>query len=236
MPTSSTYLLTPVMSFVGWLSPPTVLDVGCGYGSWGLLLRQHLETPWEFGERGPVWHRRIEGIEAWSDYRNPLWSYAYDRVVVAEAARHLQTIPDDSFRLALCLEVLEHLTPAAGTRLVRELRRVATHVVLSTPDRPMTQGKLCGNPFEEHKSWWSWRALQGQGAIGRLPASGSTVALFSKKPEMLRPWLHGLKLRSLGPIASPSLRSVGQRLLHRVHLHPGAPEYDGGGPSLEYTR
>jgi hypothetical protein len=236
MPASSTYLLTPVMSFIGWLNPSSILDVGCGYGSWGLLLRQHLEAPWELINGRPLWHRRIEGIEAWSDYRNALWSYAYDRVVVAEAATYLETVRDDSFGLALCLEVLEHLTPAAGTDLVSELRRVATHVVLTTPDRPMTQGELCRNPFEEHKSWWSWRALHREGAMARLPASGSTVALFSKEPEALRPWLQGLRLRSLGPISSPSLRLAGQRLLRWARLHPGAPENDGGGPSLEYRK
>ena len=85
MPTCSSYLLTPVVSFTGWLDPQSVLDVGCGYGQWGMLLRQHLDYPWQLHAGIPRWNRRIDGIEAWEPYRNPLWDFAYDKVVVKEA-------------------------------------------------------------------------------------------------------------------------------------------------------
>ena len=61
MPTSSSYILTPVVSFTSWLDPQSVLDVGCGYGQWGILLRQHIDYPWEIHAGIPRWNRRIDG-------------------------------------------------------------------------------------------------------------------------------------------------------------------------------
>lgn len=232
MPTSSSYLLTPVVSFTSWLNPQSVLDVGCGYGQWGMLLRQHIDCPWEIHAGIPRWNRRIEGIEAWEPYRNPLWDFAYDKVVVEEAISFLSAVNSDTYELALCVEVLEHMEAQTGRELLDHLRRVSRHVLITTPDRPLLQSEVCGNPYETHHSWWSYGALKEAGAIGRLPASGATVALFSKSPEMLESWRRGIRLRALGPIVPAPARAAAQRVLHQLGRHPGPPTA-GSGPVVE---
>lgn len=232
MPTSSSYLLTPVISFTGWLSPQSVLDVGCSYGQWGMLLRQHIDYPWEIHAGVPCWNRRIDGIEAWEPYRNPLWDFAYDNVEVKEASSFLSAVSSDTYELTLCVEVLEHMEVQTGRELLDHLKRVSEHVLVTTPDRPLLQGEVCGNPYETHRAWWSWSALKEAGAVGRLPASGATVALFSRRPEMLESWQRGIRLRALGPIVPAPARATAQRVLHRLGKHPGPPT-GGGGPAIE---
>lgn len=207
-----------------------MLDVGCGYGTWGVLLRQHLEEEWR-AERGRLkWDRRIEGVEVWEGYRNPLWELFYDRVGVGDAHDFLQGYESKSFDLALCIEVLEHLSPEQGKHLVEELQRIATHVLLTTPDYAMPQEALLGNPYERHHSWWSWKALKKLGSVGRLPASGSTVALFSSRPSEIAGWLRGASLRTLGPLVPHRIRRNSQIILHWLGLHPGPPQAGEGAP------
>lgn len=232
MPTSSSYILTPVVSFTGWLGPQSVLDVGCGYGQWGMLLRQHIDYPWEIHAGTPHWNRRIDGIEAWESYRNPLWDFAYDKVVVEEATSFLSTVGSDTYGLALCVEVLEHMTVQEGRELLDNLKRVSEHVLVTTPDLPLLQGEVCGNPYETHHAWWSWAALKEAGAVGRLPASGATVALFSKSPNVLEFWQRGIRLRALGPLVPAPARATAQWVLHQLGRHPGPPAA-GAGPAVE---
>ncbi len=226
MPTSSSYILTPVLSFVSWLGPRSVLDVGCGYGQWGILLRQHLDYPWTIESTHPRWGRRIDAIEVWEGYRTSLWNFAYDHVVVGDALSVVRELPSGEYDLALCVELLEHLPPPRGRLLLGELRRVAAHLLVTTPDLPMAQGEIAGNPHERHRSFWSWTALKREGATARLPASGATVAVFSSRPHELRSWLRSRRLRVLGPLLPPRLRSLGQQCLAAVGLHPGAPAAD----------
>lgn len=232
MPTSSSYILTPVISFAGWLNPQSVLDVGCGYGQWGMLLRQHLDCPWDIHEGIPRWRRRIDGVEAWEPYRNSLWDFAYDEIKVKEATSLLSELDANAYELTLCIEVLEHMTVQAGRGLLSNLKRVSEHVLVTTPDRPLLQDDIGGNPYETHHAWWSWGALKEAGAVGRLPASGATVALFSNKPEKLQLWQRGIRFRVLGPIVPASVRTAAQTVLHRLGRHPGPP-CAGGGPALE---
>jgi hypothetical protein len=232
MPTSSSYLLSPVISFMGWLNPQSVLDVGCGYGQWGVLLRQHLDHPWELHAGIPRWNRRIDGVEVWEPYRNPLWDFAYSTVVVKDATSFLSGVDSDTYELALCAEVLEHMEAQKGRKLLDHLRRVSRHVLITTPDRPLLQGEVCGNPYESHHAWWSWAALKEAGAVGRLPASGATVALFSKSPETLESWQRGIRLRALGPIVPAPARAAAQRILYHLGRHPGPPS-SGIGPAVE---
>lgn len=230
MPTSSAHMLTPVMSFVGWLNPRSVLDLGCGYGHWGTLLRQYLDHPWVIESGRPRWDRQIDAVEVWDGYHNPLWEFAYDRLVISDALDFLPKVPDAEYDLILCIEVLEHLPPEDGDRLLRHLRRTATHVLVTTPDQPVHQHDLCSNPHETHLSWWSWRALRRVGAVARLPAAGSTIAVFSNQPQQLEPWLRSVRLRTLGPLVPPRLRRFAQVALHRMGLHPGPPSLGTGPP------
>ena len=48
-----------------------ILDIGCGFGKYGMLFREYLDVWHERYER-QQWRVRLVGIEAYEQYRNPI--------------------------------------------------------------------------------------------------------------------------------------------------------------------
>src|SRR5689334_10233491 len=67
-----------ILDQVARLEPTSVIDIGVGYGKWGLLLREQLD--WTHG-RLPrdEWEARIDGIEVFP-YQSPLHEWVYDEI------------------------------------------------------------------------------------------------------------------------------------------------------------
>ena len=103
---------------VPWLieryAPQTVIDVGCGTGSWAAV----------FLENGCA----VIGMDR-EDVPDGLLEIPRERFRVVDFEQQLE--PEAHFDLALCLEVAEHLTAPGGERLVRYLTRVADVVLFS---------------------------------------------------------------------------------------------------------
>jgi hypothetical protein len=68
-----------VLHFAQACQPRSVLDVGIGTGSYGLLLRQSLDIG--HGRILPEeWRVQIDGVEIFEGHHNPVWDHAYSRV------------------------------------------------------------------------------------------------------------------------------------------------------------
>jgi SAM-dependent methyltransferase len=96
----------------------SMLDVGCGPGSW-LAVAQRLGVPRVTGVEG-------EWARAWVDDGGTP-SHTYDLVF---ANLEDELILPNSYDLAICIEVVEHLSPARGESFVADLCRCAPHVLL----------------------------------------------------------------------------------------------------------
>jgi len=158
MPVSPYHYLNENCALIVREFPTSVLDVGVGHGKWGFLCRDTLEAFVGTRYFKADWKVRIDGIEIFPAYRNPVWEYAYDRVHLGNA---LDVVPHlDVYDLILAMEVIEHLEKADGQRLVADLvARAVRGVVLSFPDAAsadaLAQGEVHGNPHERHRSVWS---------------------------------------------------------------------------------
>jgi SAM-dependent methyltransferase len=96
----------------------SMVDVGCGPGSW-LVAAQRLGIPRLTGVEG-AWAR------AWfDDEAEGLRAY---ELVFANLEDELR-LPT-SYDLAICIEVVEHLSPARGESFIADLCRCAPHVLL----------------------------------------------------------------------------------------------------------
>src|SRR3954454_16384233 len=84
MPTSDPFNISPILTVINALKPKRVLDVGCGFGKYGVLLREYDDIWGERIER-QQWKLHLEGIEAFPKYHNPIHDYVYDRVHFGEA-------------------------------------------------------------------------------------------------------------------------------------------------------
>ncbi|MDH3443155.1 MAG: class I SAM-dependent methyltransferase [Deltaproteobacteria bacterium] len=152
MPTSDYHHISDVLHIVEQTGADTVLDVGVGIGTWGMLCRQVLDV-----YRGRVkvceWTTKLEGIEIFDGYKNPLWDLAYDQIHLGDAFELIDSL--GRYELILACDVIEHFDKRHGMLLVEKLLQHGDLVILTTPRGPAPQGPAWNNPHEEHKSAWS---------------------------------------------------------------------------------
>ena len=135
------------------LEGSSFLDVGCGHGKWGYLLKKYRWT-----ESEPV---EVVGIDLFEPHLRTLEREGiYDRLFHASATE--LPFPDKSFDSAVACEVLEHLSQADGPRLISELKRVCRRsFVVTTPNYPCLRdgAETAGgfNEYEAHKHNFLYR-------------------------------------------------------------------------------
>lgn len=143
----------------------TVLDVGCGRGKWGHLLR----VQWWCTKNGKA--NAEPGYLVGADIFLPFLQTVrhhqiYDDVILCHAA--YLPIRDAAFDSVLASELLEHMVKSEGELLLSELERVSKKVVvLTTPHfvrrRPGLSCPEGFNPYEQHVCGWGIRELRSRG-------------------------------------------------------------------------
>ncbi len=178
MPSSSPVLLSPIMSLVMKLRPTSVLDVGCGAGKWGALVREYCDW-WGEGATGAR-RTRIDAVEIHAPYIGELHRAVYDNVFVEDAVDFLEATtagpcegcPLEQYDLILCVDVIEHLDEERGKRFLAAAMKRCRTLLVSTPQAPSPQGAVFGNEHERHVSQWvpqdfePFGTVQGRGIGG----------------------------------------------------------------------
>ena len=143
MPTSDFHAVSDIMGEIQHLCPRSVLDLGAGFGKFGVLCREILDA--RFGRCRPdQWETRIDGVEAWQAYQNPCWEI-YNRFTTG-AIRKIYS----GYDLVLMIDVLEHFDSNSGSDILTRLVAANKHVIVSVPNGKMEQGAEFGNPHEAH--------------------------------------------------------------------------------------
>ena len=156
MPTSSFDHVSSVMHIVEKAQPRSILDVGVGFGKWGIMCREILEA--KHGRLQPTdWQARIDGIEVYQGYENPLWHLAYARVFLGDVTQLIDEL--DHYDLIIAGDVIEHFDKDVGVKLLWKLVRHGRLVVVTSPRGYMEQGALLGNEHEAHRSGWEAKDL-----------------------------------------------------------------------------
>lgn len=149
MPVSNPEHIPAVLHFVHAAEARSILDVGIGTGSYGLLLRQGLDIG--YGRIQPEeWQVKIDGVEIFPAYRNPVWDFAYSRVLMGDIRQLLPAL--DHYDLILCNDVLEHFPRNEARQLVKALLGKCRVLLATTPNREYPQGAWGGNEAETHHS------------------------------------------------------------------------------------
>src|SRR4028118_1346287 len=137
MPTSDLYNITSIMSVVCHLKPTTILDIGCGFGKYGVLMREYLEL-WQEKLHPESWKTNIVAIDAFAGYHNPIWDLVYNHVKIGDAKAILPTL--GNFDLILIADVIEHFEKPDAINLVKSCLKQAKVVIISTPRHFYAQG------------------------------------------------------------------------------------------------
>jgi hypothetical protein len=151
MPTSDFHQISDVLHVIEQLQPRTVLDIGVGFGKWGMLCREILEI-YKGRVDSSTWEVQIDGIEIHEPYRNPLWEIAYDHVYCGNAVEVLTTL--QSYDLIICCDVIEHFDKEVGHALIRNMLSHSKATILTSPRGFSPQGAIYENEYERHLSGW----------------------------------------------------------------------------------
>ncbi|MEK7473722.1 MAG: class I SAM-dependent methyltransferase [Patescibacteria group bacterium] len=194
--------------------PKSILDIGVGFGKYGVLAREYLEL-WDGREDYKHFKRHIDGIEAYADYLTPLHTYVYDRVYVGNALDIVPTIKR-SYDLVLLIDVLEHFEKPEGKALLKMLLKRHRGIIVSVPKDIGEQGEVFGNVHEEHKAEWKASDLSALADALFIPDVMSVVAYLGKASDiraMKKRILKGKVRRRLS--AYPSLAGLVRRISKR---------------------
>ncbi len=155
MPANRVVHVSAIIEEVKWVNPGSMLDVGIGFGVMGPFFR--MVTDVRKSERNPEsyhdWPTRIDGIEIFEWYRNPVWQ-AYTNVYIGNALEVLDTLPKYDF--IYCGDMIEHLTKEDGFKLIDKLLEHANKWIhIATPSPTPVQNEILGNIHETHLSEWT---------------------------------------------------------------------------------
>ena len=79
MGTSNWQNISYNIGLVRKLNPASILDVGAGFGRWGILFREFLEI-WDGGKYDGKWERTIDAVEIYKPYINEYHRHFYNNI------------------------------------------------------------------------------------------------------------------------------------------------------------
>lgn len=143
MPSSFVDSFPPIIKMLIDLQPTKVIDVGPGYGKYGLACREYLPNL-----------QRLDCVEV-PQGRYPIQDQIYDTVYTGDV--RLITNPEfwETYDVVLLIDVIEHMTHDDGHRLLAHMQRGCARVLVSTP-KIFEEQSDDHNPHETHLSLWSW--------------------------------------------------------------------------------
>jgi cyclopropane fatty-acyl-phospholipid synthase-like methyltransferase len=153
-----------------------VLDVGCGKGGLGAIVKT-------------VPEKNLNPFVVGVDLELSMLKSAklfYDDVVLASA--DYLPFKDRAFDAVFSIEVIEHLSEEQGYRHIAEMERTSNRlVVITTPSHFFPQDQIEGPPqireLMKHKSYWSARYFRRRGYTvqGLYPVREWIPPLLAKK-------------------------------------------------------
>lgn len=136
-----------------------VLDVGCGIGHNGFIFREMFEIRYR-RLKPKDWIHRIEAIEIFEGYRNPVWEYFYDEVMVCDCLKTVPLLQKRNYDIVFATEILEHFEKEQMYFLLDKLIERVTDdgsIVITIPvgreKAVLKQKEFFGNVYETHRSY-----------------------------------------------------------------------------------
>jgi len=135
------------------IAPLRVLDVGVGFGRWGMIVREFGDV-WYDRIFPPDWKVRVEGIEAFPANIAPYHQHFYDQIHLGDAAELLEKLPG-RWDLVVFGDVIEHFRKDVGRRLLDASLERSAYVLVNVPlGEDWEQADKYENEFERHLAEW----------------------------------------------------------------------------------
>lgn len=173
--------------------PKSVLDIGVGFGKYGVLCREYLEL-WKDHSECPSGFQglfafrqfrcRIDGIEVCHRYLTPLHDHIYDQIFQGDALQVLSTM-NRHYELILLIDILEHFKFDDGLKVLQMCSEIADNVLVSTPREFKPQNPEFGNEYEIHRSHWEIDDFDDFKPF-EMPQEESLIVFFGKDVNKLK--------------------------------------------------
>lgn len=158
MPLSS-YAVAPEVAYllsVRKLQIKSVLDVGCGFGFYGMLVRNYLD------EGKEPFQIYMDAVEAFPKYRNLFWANYHH--IFEQPVENVEF--KQKYDAIIMCDVIEHFEKEQGLKVIEKLKNQLTEngiLIISTPSIFCEQGAVNGNIYETHKSLWDVKEFKELG-------------------------------------------------------------------------
>ncbi|WP_136605788.1 class I SAM-dependent methyltransferase [Paenibacillus dokdonensis] len=156
MGTSNWQNLSYCVELIRQVAPGRILDVGVGFGRWGMICREFLDV-WQGRVFREQWTTTIEGIEVFERSIDVYHDCFYNHIYHVDAYEFIVRQQNlMGYDLVILGDVLEHFTKQDAGELLRSCLEISRYVLLNIPigdDWP--QGSEYGNDYEIHRSEWT---------------------------------------------------------------------------------
>ncbi|MBL8016590.1 MAG: class I SAM-dependent methyltransferase [Ignavibacteria bacterium] len=153
MGTSNWQNISYNIGLVRKLDPQSILDVGVGFGRWGILFREFLEV-WDGARYDGKWQRVIDGVEIYPGYIMDYHNFFYDKIIICDALEYLEST-ETRYDLINCGDVIEHLDKDRGEKFIQLALQKSRYVLINIPiGKHWPQEGTNENPHEAHRSIW----------------------------------------------------------------------------------
>ena len=163
MPTSFPEQIPVLLQTITRLQPKTILDIGCGNGKMGHLVKEYFHDT------------RIDALEVFPKYIKDCHKENYTKITIGNALE----VDIPQYDLYLIIDVLEHWDKEPAKELLRRLTKMGS-VLISTPRSVGEQGAEYGNEWERHVSQWLEFEFSEFNAEG-LPSDFAFIQLLPKQ-------------------------------------------------------
>lgn len=206
------------MHLIMALKPRKVLDVGTGFGKYGVLCREYLDL-WD-GRQRYEFSTQIDGVEVFKEYITPLHQFVYNNFYNYEVTTLLEKL-EMGYDLVLLVDVLEHFDKAKGQILLDSLLSKNSGVLISTPKHPSAQKDAFGNSYETHRSAWSKNELSQLGNVFFISDNISFICYVSKHRDSIANLKDGIRLlraeRQRSPLHKIKKSLISKPLILRIY-------------------
>lgn len=177
MPSSSPHLMSKVIEALIILDPQSLLDVGAGFGKYGVLCREYLDY-----HEYPRFKRKIDAIEGFRKYLTPIHTFVYDKIFVGEARKMVKKL-QGKYDLALSIDMLEDLTKEDGKELIELILKKSKAVLITIPKVCWNEKAEFGNTYEIFRSDWKEKEIRRLGKGVMIPDYSHYIYYIGPKEE-----------------------------------------------------
>jgi len=189
MPTGHFGHISLVVEILMKVKPKSVLDIGVGYGKYGMLAREYLDFA-HFKKREIV----IDGIEGFGEYIQEGQRFYYDHILVGDARTILPSI--GQYDMILLLDTLEHFTRDDGLQILKTCQSKAKYILVGTPHDIGVQSAVYGNELERHRFQWRKADLLPFTPIAFFNHADTLVALFGARSREIKREIRYLQFKN----------------------------------------